>query len=103
MPTVASGAEQRPVEKQVTSNFPSPAESSYAKATAVAEQALDAGRIEAIRKGTFPKGAAKGELIAALGEPDRIYKSRGYEQYVYFDKKPGRVWFIGNWLVQTSE
>ena len=63
----------------------------------------DAGRIEAIKKGTYPKGVTKEELAIVLGEPNRVYKSRGYEQYVYFDKKPGRFWFIGNWLVQTSE
>jgi regulator of replication initiation timing len=62
----------------------------------------DAGRIEAIKKGTFPKGATKDELTTVLGEPDRIYKSRGYEQYVYFGQKPARFWFFANHLVQTS-
>lgn len=66
-------------------------------------QAIDAGRVEAMRKGTYPKGAARAELIAVLGEPDRNYKARGYEQLVYFGRKPGRFWLIGNWLVETSE
>jgi len=70
---------------------------------AVVGQAVDTSRVEAIRKGTYPNGTTKAELIAALGEPDRVYKSRNYEQLVYFNRKPGRFWFIGNWLVQTSE
>ena len=68
-----------------------------------ARQTPDTSRVEAIRKGTYPKGATKEELTAVLGEPDRIYKSRGYEQYVYFGQKPARFWFFGNCLVQTSE
>ena len=41
--------------------------------------------------------------VIKLGEPDRVYKSRGYEQLVYFGRKPGRFWFIGGYLVQTTE
>lgn len=77
--------------------------SAAVKMAPAAEQTPDAGRIEAIKKGTYPKGATKEELAIVLGEPDRVYKSRGYEQYVYFDKKPGRFWFVGNRLIQTSE
>jgi hypothetical protein len=60
-------------------------------------------RIEAIRKGTYPEGTTKDELISALGEPDRVYKSEKYEQLVYFGKKPGRFWFADKWLVRTAE
>jgi len=63
----------------------------------------DAGRIEAIKKGKYPSGTTRAELITVLGEPDRVYKARGYEQLVYFGHKPRRFWFIGNWLVETSE
>jgi hypothetical protein len=63
----------------------------------------DAGRIEAIKKGKYPSGTTRTELITVLGEPDRVYKARGYEQLVYFGHKPGRFWLIGNWLVETSE
>ncbi len=62
----------------------------------------DASRIEAMRKGTFSNGATKAELIAAMGEPDRVYNARGYEQLVYFGKKPGRFWLIGGRLVQVG-
>jgi len=72
-------------------------------AVAAPAQAPDASRIEAIKKGTFPSGTTKTELIMVLGEPDRTYKSRNYEQLVYFSRKPNRFWFIGNWLVQTSD
>jgi chorismate mutase len=74
-----------------------------AEAAPAAGKTPDASRIEAIRKETYPKGATRQELTAVFGEPDRIYKSRGYEQYVYFDKKPARFWFFANCLVQTSE
>ena len=72
-------------------------------ASVVMGQPLDSGRIEAIRKGTFPNGASRDELKAVLGQPDRIYKSGRYEQWVYFGRKPGRFWFIGQWLVQSAE
>lgn len=48
------------------------------------------------------KGATKAELIAAMGEPDRIYNARGYEQLVYFGKKPGRFWLTGGHVVQVG-
>jgi regulator of replication initiation timing len=91
-PAQAVETEQKPEGQQVTS-----------KNDEFEGQAIDAGRVEAIRKGTYPRGAARAELIAVLGEPDRVYKARGYEQLVYFGHKPGRFWFIGNWLVETSE
>ncbi|MBN2020933.1 MAG: hypothetical protein JW749_12005 [Sedimentisphaerales bacterium] len=83
-----------PAETAVIKTLPRPA--------AVAEQYFDPHRIEAMRKGTFPNGVTKDELIAVLGQPDRIYTSRNYEQFVFFGRKPHRFWFIGNWLVQTS-
>jgi regulator of replication initiation timing len=64
---------------------------------------VDASRIEAIRKGTYSNGTTKAELIAAIGEPDRVYNARGYEQLVYFGKKPGRFWLIGGHVVQASQ
>ena len=63
---------------------------------------VDASRIEAMRKGTFSSGATKAELIAAIGEPDRVYTARGYEQLVYFGKKPGRFWLINGLVVQVG-
>jgi len=73
------------------------------KVTPAARQTNDTARVEAIRKGTYPSGATKAEITTVLGKPDRIYKSRSYEQWVYFDRKPGRFWFIGNWLVEVSQ
>ncbi len=58
----------------------------------------DASRVEA----TKLKGATKAELIAAMGEPDRVYNARGYEQLVYFGKKPGRFWLTGGHVVQVG-
>jgi regulator of replication initiation timing len=63
---------------------------------------VDASRIDAIRKGTYSNGTTKAELIAAMGEPDRVYNARGYEQLVYFGKKPGRFWLIGGHVVQVG-
>jgi cell division protein FtsB len=68
-----------------------------------ARQTAENPRIEAIRKGTYPEGTTKDELISAIGEPDRVYKSDKYEQLVYFGKKPGRFWFADKWLVRTAE
>jgi regulator of replication initiation timing len=61
----------------------------------------DASRVEA-KKGTYLKGATKAELIASMGEPDRVYNSRGYEQLVYFGQKPGRFWLISGHVVQVG-
>jgi regulator of replication initiation timing len=79
--------------------------SAIAPAPVVTEvrQPVENPRIEAIRKGTYPEGTTRDELINALGEPDRVYKSDKYEQLVYFDKKPGRFWFADKWLVRTAE
>jgi hypothetical protein len=63
---------------------------------------VDASRIEAIRKGAYSNGMTKAELIAAIGEPDRVYNARGYEQLVYFGKKPSRFWLIGGHIVQVG-
>ncbi|MGB7580817.1 MAG: hypothetical protein WBL85_00005 [Sedimentisphaerales bacterium] len=62
----------------------------------------DTSRIDAMRKGTYSKGATREELIAAMGEPDRVYNSRGYEQLVYFGKKPGRFWLTGGHVAQVG-
>ena len=55
-------------------------------------------RVEA----TKLKGATKAELIEAMGEPDRVYNARGYEQLVYFGKKPGRFWLTGGHVTQVG-
>jgi glucose/arabinose dehydrogenase len=54
------------------------------------------------KKGTNSSGTTKEELIASMGEPDRVYNSRGYEQLVYFGQKPGRFWLIGGHVVQVG-
>ena len=54
------------------------------------------------KKGTNSSGTTKEELIAAIGEPDRVYNSRGYEQLVYFGQKPGRFWLINGHVVQIG-
>ena len=40
-------------------------------------------RRSAIQKGLYPKDLTRDELIASLGEPDRIYQGPVYEQLVY--------------------
>ena len=79
----------------------SPAASRYASASRQSGP-VDASRIEAMRKGTFSRGATKAELVAAIGEPDRVYNARGYEQLVYFGKKPGRFWLVDERIVQVG-
>jgi hypothetical protein len=37
-----------------------------------------------------------------MGKPDRVYNARGYEQLVYFDKKPGRFWLIDGHVVKVG-
>jgi hypothetical protein len=37
-----------------------------------------------------------------MGEPDRVYNARGYEQLVYFGKKPGRFWLTGGHVTQVG-
>jgi regulator of replication initiation timing len=63
---------------------------------------VGASQTDAIKKGTYSKGTTKAELIAAMGEPDRIYNARGYEQLVYFGQKPGRFWLIGGHVVRSG-
>ncbi len=65
-------------------------------------QTFDAVRIEQIRRGNYPAGITRAELTAALGEPDRVYSSRNYEQLVYFGRSPGRFWLVGGQLQQVS-
>ncbi len=60
------------------------------------------GHIEVKKKSTVSRGTTRNELISALGEPDRVYKSRGYEQLVYFGRSPGRFWLIGDQVVQVG-
>jgi hypothetical protein len=87
----------------VAKKEPGPAaQDTIPKPIAVSQPLLDSARLEAIRKGAYPKGATRDELIAVLGQPDRLYKSRSYEQLVYFGRKPARFWLVGDWLVQTS-
>jgi hypothetical protein len=64
---------------------------------------LDPGRLNSIRKGTYPEDMTRAELIASLGEPDRIYKGGQYEQLVYFDRSPGRFWFRNGPFVQVAD
>jgi len=71
-------------------------------AAASKSPSANTSRIDAMRKGTYSKGATKVELIASMGEPDRVYNSRGYEQLVYFGQKPGRFWLIGGHVVQVG-
>jgi hypothetical protein len=105
---VGQSAQLKSQKQPTTAAMPAAAVKVMQKSVAVdaspaAGKTPDASRIEAIRKGTYPKGATRQELTTVFGEPDRIYKSRGYEQYVYFSRKPARFWFFGNYLVQTSE
>jgi hypothetical protein len=53
----------------------------------------DQDRINAIRRGNYPRDMIRSELVAALGEPDRTYRMGRYEQLLYFDRAPGRFWF----------
>jgi hypothetical protein len=60
-------------------------------------------RLNSIRKGIYPEDMIRVELIASLGEPDRIYKDGQYEQLVYFDRTPGRFWFRNGPFVQAAD
>lgn len=55
--------------------------------------ALDQARVEAIAMGNIPRHMTRDELIAALGPPDRLSRDDGYDQYLYYDRRPGRFWF----------
>jgi regulator of replication initiation timing len=61
-----------------------------------------ASKPAATSKQSASKGATKEELVAAMGEPDRVYNTRGYEQLVYFGKKPGRFWLIDGHVVRVG-
>jgi len=63
----------------------------------------DQSRLNAIRKGIYPQDMTKDELIASLGEPDRVYKGKLYEQLVYFDRSPGRFWFKNGPFLEAAE
>jgi regulator of replication initiation timing len=61
-----------------------------------------ASKPAATSKQSASKGATKAELVAAMGEPDRVYNTRGYEQLVYFGKKTGRFWLIDGRVVRVG-
>ena len=61
------------------------------------------GRLDSISKGTYPQDMTREELVASLGEPDRIYKGRAYEQLVYFNRSPCRFWFKNGPFYSVSE
>jgi len=61
------------------------------------------GRLASIVKGEYPQDMTKKELVASLGEPDRIYSGRGYEQLVYFGRSPCRFWFKNGPFYSVSE
>ena len=61
-----------------------------------------ASRPAATSRQSASKGTTKAELIAAMGEPDRVYNTRGYEQLVYFGKNPGRFWLIDGHVVRSG-
>jgi len=63
----------------------------------------DQGRLADIKKGIYPHDLTRAEVIAGLGEPDRIYKDTEYEQLVYFDRSPGRFWFKNGPFAGTAE
>jgi hypothetical protein len=83
-------------------NVSSVAAASRSTAASRQSPSADISRINVMKKGTYSKGTTKDELIAAIGEPDRVYNSRGYEQLVYFGKKPGRFWLIDERVVQVG-
>jgi len=60
-------------------------------------------RIIAIQKGLYPTDMTKEELIASLGEPDRIYQGPVYEQLVYFNHPSHRFWFKNGPFVERIE
>ena len=61
------------------------------------------GRLASIAKGTYPQDMTRKELVASLGEPDRVYMGKGYEQLVYFDRSPCRFWFKNGPFYSVSE
>lgn len=108
----------QPLVSDITQNTKSPAESLYTKAEPkpVADRFAESQekvqekpkqekqkRIGTIRKGLYPKNMTKDELIASLGEPDRIYKGQVYEQLVYFNHTPRRFWFKNGPYFERAE
>jgi len=63
----------------------------------------DQSRLNSIRKGIYPEDMTRAELIASLGEPDRIYKDVQYDQLVYFDRSPGRFWFRNGPFIKAAD
>ena len=61
------------------------------------------GRLDSIAKGTYPQDMTRKELVASLGEPDRVYMGKGYEQLVYFDRSPCRFWFKNGPFYSVSD
>jgi capsule polysaccharide export protein KpsE/RkpR len=97
------------MEALLTRNTELTAENTTLKSQAITPAAAssksasaDRSRIEATKKGSHLNGATKEELIASMGEPDRVYNARGYEQLVYFGKKPGRFWLTGGHVTQVG-
>ena len=63
----------------------------------------DQSRLNSIRRGVYPEDMTRAELVAALGEPDRIYKDGQYEQLLYLNRSPGRFWFRNGPFVRVAE
>ncbi len=64
---------------------------------------LDHKRLTDIQSGLYPDDMTKAELIAVLGQPDRVYKTELYEQLVYFDHSPSRFWFKNSPYLHASD
>jgi hypothetical protein len=77
-------------------------EAPQAAASAAGTPTQPAAASAVTRKATYTKGTTRDEIISTMGTPDRIYKGRGYEQLVYFGKKPGRFWLVGDSVVQVG-
>ncbi len=60
-------------------------------------------RLDDIKAGAFPANMTKPELVAAIGQPDRVYKSNIYEQLLYFNRSPGRFWFTDNLFISAAK
>lgn len=60
-------------------------------------------RLDDIKAGAFPANMTKPELVAAIGQPDRVYKSNIHEQLLYFNRSPGRFWFTDNLFISAAK
>jgi hypothetical protein len=60
-------------------------------------------RLASIAKGIYPQDMTREELVASLGEADRVCKGRAYEQLVYFNRSPCRFWFKNGPFYSVSE